>query len=338
MMADRLPPSSPAHTANGARKLIQTSGTEYPSQEGDGAPEVPCAAPRGRGRCRPGALGGHGRLQPGQSSLLLLLLAGRVSESWNGVWGRDRIPITPPCQLPVTLPCQVPITPLRQLWEERAESSLRWWQPRDQCTPRDILGLSSLILGKGRAAGGLTGCTPSAPSPWERSRAPKAGATHVMRAGRSLQSPTAASGGHPGSPPLLPLTPRGGGTWEPQVLPGRPGSESAAPGAGAWLSRAQAARGGGFALALTQPRINRRRLRVLPKPLFPSPNASVSQHPAQADMDSQDCPCATGKLALPSTSAPGCCGSWSIPAGSPTLPPAGLLRCPCCSHLGRAGC
>lgn len=38
MMAACLPPSSPAHPANGARKLIQRSGTEHRSREGDGAP------------------------------------------------------------------------------------------------------------------------------------------------------------------------------------------------------------------------------------------------------------------------------------------------------------
>ena len=132
MMAARPPPSSPAHPANGTRKLIQTSGMEHRSREGDGAPGVPCAAPRGRGCCRPGALGGHGRLRPGQSSLLLLPLAGRVLKPWDRVWGRDRIS--------VTLLCQLPITPLCRLWQEGAESSWQQWQPRDQCTPPETSG------------------------------------------------------------------------------------------------------------------------------------------------------------------------------------------------------
>jgi len=123
-MAARPPPSSPAHPADGVRKLIQTGGTEHPSQEGDRDPEVPCAVPRGRGRRHPGALGGHGGLRPGQSGSLLLPLAGRVSELQDGVQDRDRIPVTPPCLLP--------ITPLCRLWEEGAESSWQWWQPRDQ--------------------------------------------------------------------------------------------------------------------------------------------------------------------------------------------------------------
>uniref|UniRef100_A0A8C3EPR2 Uncharacterized protein n=1 Tax=Corvus moneduloides TaxID=1196302 RepID=A0A8C3EPR2_CORMO len=46
-------------------------------------------------------------------------------------------------------------------------------------------------------------------------------------------------------------------------------------------------------------------------------------------MDSQDCPCATGKAALPSI--PGGSGSPGIPAGTLTLPPAGLLRHSRCS-------
>lgn len=192
-------------------------------------------APRGRGCCRPGALGGHGRLRPGQSSLLLVPLAGRVSEPRDGVWGRDRIPVTPLCQLP--------ITPLCHLWEEGAESSWQWWHPGINTTPRspprDIWGLGTLILAKGWAVGAPPACTPSAPSPWEQSSAPKAGAIHVMRAGRSLhpiqtsqqravvtQTVLPAAPGTPGSGDK-------GGTWEPSVLPGHPGSESAAPGADA---------------------------------------------------------------------------------------------------------
>lgn len=38
MMAPHLPPSSSAHPGNGTRKLIQTSGMEHHSQEGDRAP------------------------------------------------------------------------------------------------------------------------------------------------------------------------------------------------------------------------------------------------------------------------------------------------------------
>lgn len=100
-------PSSPAHTDNGVRKLIQISGTRHQSREGDRAPEVPCTAPRGRGRRHPGALGGHGKLWLGQFSLLLLLLVGRVLEPQDGVWDRDCTPVTSLCQLPITPLCWV---------------------------------------------------------------------------------------------------------------------------------------------------------------------------------------------------------------------------------------
>lgn len=71
-------------------------------------------------------------LWPGQSSLLLFPLTGRVSEPSDGVWGRGRIPVTPLCRLPITPPCW--------LWEEGAESCRQWWQPWDQCTPPSYLG------------------------------------------------------------------------------------------------------------------------------------------------------------------------------------------------------
>lgn len=91
---------------------------------------------------------------------------------------------------------------------------------------------------------------------------------------------------------------------------GHPGGESAAPGAAAGQSRVQAARGGGFALALSLPGINSSSGAAGPKLSFPLPT-----HPAAAAWTPR-----TALAPLVSQRSPA--KRWSIPAGLPWTYPA----------------
>lgn len=105
--------------------------------------------------------------------------------------------------------------------------------------PLRHMGTWHIDFGKGLGCGGLPVCTPSAPSLWEQSSTPKAGARHVMRAGCSLHPPThppnisAESGGHPHSPSRCPWHPGEGdkaGRGSPRSCPAAQGVNQQRPG------------------------------------------------------------------------------------------------------------
>lgn len=217
MMAACLPPSSPAHPANGARKLIQRSGTEHHSQEGDGAPR--CHARR-RGDVGATVLG-HWEGMAGSSqaspACCCSCLRGGCRNDRTGSQAETAALSPHGARSP---------SPHCASFERRglrfpSSGGTPWINVPPQSDWQIDFGINQSINQSRAGLWGLPGCTPSAPSPIECSNTSETGVICVMRSGRSLH-------------PSQHLSREGWSSRQPSLLPQHPGEgargDAGAPG------------------------------------------------------------------------------------------------------------